>query len=99
MISRQWRGLAKPACAEAYVDHLRRETFPAIAKLAGFVQASILRRTLPEGVEFVVVTQWLSLDSIRRFAADNVEAAVVPPAVREMMLEYDRFVRHYEIVG
>ncbi len=58
MISRQWRGLAKPAFAEAYVQHLETETFPAIHKLPGFVSASILRRSVPNGVEFLIVTQW-----------------------------------------
>jgi len=33
MISRQWRGLAKPDCSQAYADHLYKETFPAIGKL------------------------------------------------------------------
>ena len=41
----------------------------------------------------------LTLDSIRGFAGENVEAAVVPAVVREMMVEYDQTVRHYEIVG
>ena len=98
MISRQWRGLAKPDCSQAYADHLRRETFPAIGKLPGFLGASILRRTLPEGVEYLVVTEWVDLEAIRRFAGENVEGAVVPPAVREMMLEYDQVARHYEII-
>ena len=98
MISRQWRGLAKPDCSQAYVDHLHMETFPAIATLPGFLRASILRRALAEGVEFLVVTEWANLHAIRQFAGDNVEVAVVPPAVREMMLEYDQTVRHYEIV-
>ena len=98
MISRQWRGLAKPDCSQAYADHLRGETFPEIGKLPGFLGASILRRTLPEGVEYLVVTQWADLEAIRQFAGENVEGAVVPPVVREMMLEYDHFVRHYEII-
>jgi heme-degrading monooxygenase HmoA len=98
MISRQWRGLAKPDCSQAYLDHLRKETFPAIGRLPGFLRVAILRRTLPEGVEYLVVTEWASLEAIRRFAGDDVERAVVPPAVREMMLEYDHVVRHYEIV-
>jgi heme-degrading monooxygenase HmoA len=80
------------------VDHLREETFPVIGKLPGFLRASILRRTLPEGVEYLVVTEWANLEAIRQFAGDNVERAVVPPAVREMMREYDQVVRHYEII-
>jgi len=98
MIYRQWRGLAKPDCSQAYLDHLRKETFPAIGKLPSFLRASILLRTLPEGVEYLVVTEWVSLEAIRQFAGDDVERAVVPPAVREMMLEHDQVARHYEII-
>jgi heme-degrading monooxygenase HmoA len=98
MISRQWRGLVEADLAEAYVEHLRMETFPAIRKLPGFVSASILRRVVAEGVEFLIVTQWASLESIRGFAGSNPEVAVVPQKVRDMMLEFDQVVRHYEVV-
>jgi len=99
MISRHWRGLAKPAFAQAYVEHLRAETFPAIRKLPGFVGASILCRTVPDGVEFLVVTDWASLEAIRSFAGANAETAVVPQRVQEMMVDYDRTVRHYEVLS
>ncbi|HWA38697.1 MAG TPA: hypothetical protein VG873_12595 [Burkholderiales bacterium] len=99
MISRQWRGLAKSAFADAYVEHLRTETFPAIQKLRGFLGAEILRRDVPGGVEFLVVTRWLSLASIRAFAGEEAETAVVPGKVHDMMVDYDRVVRHYEVVG
>jgi len=99
MISRQWRGLAKRGFAEAYVEHLQSETFPAIRKLPGFVSASILRRAVTEGVEFLIITQWESVESIRAFAGPDAETAVVPANVREMMIEYDRVVRHYEVVA
>jgi hypothetical protein len=98
MISRQWRGLAKPECAQAYVEHLQAETFPAIRKLPGLVSASILRRAVPEGVEFLIVTQWASLASIRGFAGSNAETAVVPEKAAAMMIDYDRVVRHYEVI-
>jgi hypothetical protein len=53
---------------------------------------------LPQGVEFLVVTIWESLDSIRAFAGNDVESAVVPPKARDMMIEYDRSARHYQVV-
>ena len=96
MISRHWRGLAKPAFAEAYVDHLQTQTFPALRQLPGFVSASILRRAVSEGVEFLIVTEWVSIDAIRAFAGANAETAVVPQNVHDMMIDYDRVVRHYE---
>lgn len=98
MISRHWRGIAKCAEAEAYVEHLRGETLPALRAIDGFVDASILRRTVADGIEFLVVTHWRSLEAVEAFAGREIAVAVVPAAVRAMMLEYDREVRHYEVV-
>ena len=98
MISRQWRGLAKRAQAQAYVEHLRTDTFAQLRKLAGFVDASILRRDVDGGVEFLVETRWESLEAVGEFSGNDVDAAVVPDKVQQMMIEYDRRVRHYEIV-
>lgn len=98
MISRQWRGVAQPNQAQNYVKHLRTETFPALREVPGFISASILSRRLGAGIEFLVVTKWDSLDAIARFAGADLEAAVVPAEVAEMMIEYDRRVRHFEVV-
>ena len=98
MISRQWVGLARSAEAERYVAHLKSETFPKLATIAGFQSAAILRRNLADGVEFRIVTTWQSLDAIRKFAGDHPEVAVVPENVQRMMLTYDRTVAHYEVV-
>jgi heme-degrading monooxygenase HmoA len=98
MIARHWRGLAKREFADAYVEHLHSETFPQLVQLPGFHDASILRREAAQGVEFLVVTVWKSLDAIRSFAGTDAENAVVPAKVQQMMIEYDRRARHYEIV-
>ncbi len=98
MISRHWRGLARPTDADRYVEHLRVETFPKMAKIPGFISASILRRDVDEGVEFLIVTRWHSIEAIRQFAGQDPEVAVVPATVQDMMITYDRRVRHYEIL-
>jgi heme-degrading monooxygenase HmoA len=98
MIARVWRGLAKTANAQDYVEHLKTDTFPQIRALPGFVDAAILRREVAQGIEFLVVTRWESLEAIRGFAGADAEAAVVPQNVQRMMLEYDHRVRHYEVV-
>jgi heme-degrading monooxygenase HmoA len=98
MIARHWRGLAKREHADAYIEHLHSDTLPQLVQLPGFHDASILRRDVPEGVEFLVVTVWKSLDAIRSFAGNDVESAVVPTKVQKMMVEYDRRARHYELV-
>jgi heme-degrading monooxygenase HmoA len=99
MISRHWRALARPERAHEYQVHLQQLTFPALRKLPGFLGATLLRRDQSQGVEFIVITHWLSVESIRAFSAgDDTEAAVVPPEVREMMLEYDLRARHYHVI-
>src|SRR6185295_14005260 len=97
MIARHWRALAKREHAAAYVQHLNRETFPAIRRIDGFVDASIHHREVAKGVEFLVITYWQSMDAIRKFAGADPEVAVVPDKVRAMMLELDGRVRHYEV--
>lgn len=98
MISRQWRGLARPDQAQNYIEHLRSETLPALRVIPDFVDASILSRQITGGVEFLVVTRWHSLEAIVRFAGPDPEAAVVPASVVGMMIEYDRRARHFEVI-
>jgi heme-degrading monooxygenase HmoA len=98
VISRQWRGLAHVNQAEVYEEHLRSHTFPALKEIPGFIDASILRRRIERGVEFLIVTRWASMEAIRRFAGWDAEAAVVPAEVDAMMIEYDRRVKHFEVV-
>lgn len=98
MISRNWRGLAKAEEADNYIRHLQKDTFPQLSHIPGFVSASILCRPIAQGVEFVIVTTWESMDAIRQFAGESEDVAVVPLAVQAMMVEYDAMVAHYEIV-
>jgi heme-degrading monooxygenase HmoA len=50
------------------------------------------------GVEFLIVTTWESIEAIEHFAGRDSEIAVVPEKVQRMMLEYDRWARHYEVL-
>jgi heme-degrading monooxygenase HmoA len=98
MISRHWKGVAHPGQAEAYVRHLTRDTFPSLARIPGFIRASILKRDLGTGTEFQIVTVWESLSAITAFAGQPPDVAVVPARVQAMMSSYDERVVHYEVV-
>ena len=98
MISRHFRALAHPNRADDYVLHLRTETFPALRKIPGFVDATILTRPFGHGVEFLIVTTWESIDAIATFAGGDPVVAVLPAKAAAMMIEYDRRVRHFEVV-
>jgi heme-degrading monooxygenase HmoA len=99
MIARHWRGVARPERADGYVEHLRRVTLPELARIEGFISATIMRRSVAEGIEFLIVTFWDSLEAIARFAGPELERAVVPDSVRRMMIEFEPSARHYEVVA
>jgi heme-degrading monooxygenase HmoA len=98
MIARYWRCVARPTEVDNYVRHLRQTIFPQFAGMTGFLSASILRRKVPAGVEFRIVTTWQSLGAIRQFSGHTDDMAVVPEVVQAMMVEFDRTVAHYEVV-
>ena len=97
MITRHRTGVAKRDKADDYIDHLKNETFKRLGAINGFIDATILRRELPEGVEFLIITKWRSLEAIRQFAGENYESAVVPKSAQEMMIRFDTVVKHYEV--
>jgi heme-degrading monooxygenase HmoA len=99
MIERHWTGVVKAEEAENYIRHLQTKTFPHLSGLVGFINASILRRPSDKGVDFLIVTVWDSIESIRQFAGEDVEAANVPQEAREMMVEFEPRAKHYEVLG
>jgi len=98
MISRHWTAICKRDRADAYVHHLKSETFPLLTTIAGFVRASILKRDVERGTEFEIITVWESLEAIESFAGEDAEAAVVPLVAQAMMVEFDARAKHYEVV-
>ena len=100
MIVRQWRGLAKEDREAIYVDHFREEVLPQLRQLSGFLGAAVLRKKAPIGVEVTVLTRWDSMESIRSFAGDTIELAVVvvAEAAQPCFHSYDRTVTHHEVV-
>jgi heme-degrading monooxygenase HmoA len=98
VIARVWTARTTPERAPAYADHLRTRVLPQLRALDGYTGASLLRRDADVETELIVVTRWRSLDAVRAFAGDDLEAAVVEPEAAAVLTRYDTRVRHYEIV-
>lgn len=100
MITRVWHGWTSPEDADAYEALLRTEVLPGIGDrgIEGYRGAHLLRRPDAGEVEFVTLLWFESLDAVRRFAGEEHEGAVVPPAARELLSRFDRTARHYETV-
>src|SRR5215510_10755989 len=98
MISRLWHGWTNFENADAYEQLLRTTVLPGIHRVAGYQGAYLLRRNVEDGVEFVTITLWESMDAVRAFAGADQQVAVVPPAARELLARFDQTSQHYETV-
>ena len=98
MIARVWRCTAANDKAADYIEHFNHGVLPELRQIDGYKGAYILRRELNDGVELTVVTLWQSMDSIRKFAGENVETAVVASGAQAVLRTFDQTVIHHEIV-
>lgn len=98
MIIRIWRGQAAAGTdAESYLRHVTGTVFPALRDLAGHRDAWLLRREVDGKTEFLAVTFWESLDSIRAFSGDDFDTAIVEPEAQAVLSDFDSFTRHYAL--
>lgn len=98
MVIREWRARAEPARMDAYPKHFRDMVAPELRHVPGFLGAHLIQTLLDEEVEFVVLTRWESMDSIRGFAGEDLEHAKVEPGAVAALRSYDDTVRHYEVI-
>jgi heme-degrading monooxygenase HmoA len=98
MIARLWRGRALNANAHRYHAHFTESVSSALRGIDGYRGARLLRREENGTTEFLAVTFWESREHVRAFAGDDIDKAVVEPAARAVLSDFDDFVSHYEIV-
>jgi heme-degrading monooxygenase HmoA len=100
MISRIWRGWTSRQNADAYERLLRSEIFKGIdhREILGYRGIHLLRRDVPEGVEFVTVMWFDSLDAVKSFSGEDLEAAVVPPKAHKLLSRFDARSAHYNVL-
>jgi heme-degrading monooxygenase HmoA len=103
MIERVWSARTTRDKLAAYAEYFRRVVIPELAAVAGYRGARLLQRTpagyAADAIEIVVVTEWESLDVIRGFAGDEIDRAVVHDEAAALFSDYDKTVRHYEVVS
>jgi heme-degrading monooxygenase HmoA len=98
MIARTWSARAAPQKAGDYQRHFTTEVTKNLKSIPGSNGAYLLRREVDGEVEFVAVTLWDSIETIKAFSGPNPEVAHVEPAGRAALIRFDDFARHYEIV-
>ncbi len=98
MILRMWRAQSTIEKADGYVRHATTKVFPALRALEGHRGAYLLRQTLGDKVEIMVMTLWESMDAVRKFAGPEPDRAVVEPDARVVLTSFDDFVTHFDVI-
>lgn len=99
MIARTWHGAVPAEKADAYHDYLLKTGVPDYQNTPGNRGVYVFRRTEEGTTHFLLLTLWDSLEAIRAFAGDNVEAARYYPEDEGYLLELEPTVTHYEVLA
>ena len=99
MILRMWRAQSTVEKADEYIRHATAKVFPALRTIEGHRGAFLLRHTLGDTVNLVVLTLWESMDAVRKFAGAEPDRAVVEPDARAVLTSFDDFVTHFDVIS
>jgi heme-degrading monooxygenase HmoA len=93
-----WRAQSTVEKADQYVRHATTKVFPALRVIDGHRGAYLLRHTLGDTVELLVLTLWESMDAIQKFAGAEPTRAVVEPDALPALTWFDDFVTHFDVI-
>ena len=100
LVCRLWRGIATNENAPRYETIVREQVIPDIEarEIPGFLHIDLARRFVPEGVEFLTIMWFDSLDAVTRFVGADHEAAHVPTEARAVLSSFDRRAAHFDVL-
>jgi len=97
MLARIWRGTTHKSKAAEYAEYIRQTGVKEYRATPGNLGVWILQNESGDVAEFLVLTFWESLEAIRAFAGDNVEAAKYYPEDTKFLLHLEPHVTHYQV--
>jgi heme-degrading monooxygenase HmoA len=105
IIARIWRARSTAVGFPLYLEHFRLQVVPALRAIAGYRGYCVLLGLTPapsaEGVpapaQIEVITYWESMEAIISFAGADCSRAVVQPQARDVLVDFDETVRHYDL--
>jgi antibiotic biosynthesis monooxygenase (ABM) superfamily enzyme len=97
VIARVWRGSTRAEDADAYAAYIEESGVGPARSLAGARGSLVLRRITGDRAEFETIILFDSLDDVRAFAGDDLEAARFFPEDDRYLVERDLRVSHHEV--
>jgi heme-degrading monooxygenase HmoA len=97
MIARVWSGATPEKKSDRYLQYLGKTGVTECRATPGNRGVYVFRRIAEGRAEFLFISLWESLESIKSFAGPDLDKAVYFPEDREFLLEMEPHVRHYEV--
>lgn len=100
MIARIWHGYTSFENAGSYEKLLQEEIFVSMhnREIKGFKSIQLLKRQLVDETEFITIMMFDTIGSVKAFAGENYEDAVVPEKARKLLKRFDATSQHYEVL-
>jgi len=96
MIFRMFRATIRPGKADEFKEMLQRLSIPMVKAAKGMLGYYVGEPLDPAVPEFTVTTVWEDLDSLKAFAGENWNRAIIPP--EEVPLIAESFIHHDHIL-
>ena len=97
MIVRVFRARARPGREAEFEESLAQRSIPLVESQKGVRSYFAGRPAGSASDEFVMITIWEDLASLKAFAGDDWEKPVIPDGMAPLMRE--SFLHHYEAFG
>jgi heme-degrading monooxygenase HmoA len=98
VIARFWTGAVRRPDADAYAGYIRETGFAEYARTPGNRGAWMLRRDDGDRTEFITLSMWDSVEAVKAFAGEDIDAAVLYPEDERYLIDGASSVTHYDVV-
>jgi heme-degrading monooxygenase HmoA len=99
LIARIWKGATLSADGDAYSEYMNATGIAGYRSTPGNRAAVMLRREVDDRSEFLMLSLWDSMESIKSFAGDDPDVAVFYPEDERFLVERELTVAHYEVAA
>jgi heme-degrading monooxygenase HmoA len=97
MIIRVFRPTIYPGKEAEFESFLRETAIPLVSQQSGVIAQHVGKPRDSSSTEFVYVSVWEDVESIRAFAGERWQEAVIAP--EEEHLLKDTWIGHYEVIS
>ena len=97
MIARLWTGRTKAEDYDTYLAYLEESGVAELHATPGNKGVMVLRRLDGDQAEFSVMSFWGSLDDVKAFAGEDVDAARYFPDDGRFLLDFPPRLKHFEV--